>query len=269
MKYEYKLLKIGDIAGMYYYSDDLSTTLVVYGIGAPIPPDYGWLPDAKEIMKFKTDIFIPDYIGYGRSDGKFTPLNCIRTFIKLYKSFINGCIGVNYYDNSKKKLKYDRIIFIGRSFGGTYVPLLPRFEPAIKLLGLFCPVVNSKSCGSVTGEESNEDFLRSMKKDGYHHLYRGILSNEWKEHLENKDDLSPMDNIRFLSKAKLFIAHGKLDKCVHYSKSVEYYEKIKQSFPKSKNDYCLKLYPNGNHGKSTTNNASVELLEWIGIERRK
>lgn len=259
------LLKIGSIAGMYYTRVKKSDNLIIYGIGAPIPPDNGMLPDARIIEKFDCDIFVPDYIGFGRSDGIFMPKNCINTFLKLYSGFIKGCIGINSYANKKISLKYKRVIFIGRSFGGTYIPLLPRFDSSISELAIFCPVVDSKSCGSVPGEETNADFLRSMQKDGYNHLYRGILNKVWKNHLENKDDLSPMDNIATLKNSKLFIGHGKRDKCVHYSKSVVYYNKIINTFLDRKACFKLKLYPNNGHDSGMTNKAVKDFLLWIGI----
>lgn len=265
--YKTTFLKIGKIAGMWYGSDKMSKTLIVYGIGAPIPPDNGTLPDARIIYKFDTDIFVPDYIGYGRSDGVFTPENCIKTFTILYEAFSEGCYGENAYTDSKQFFKYERIIFIGRSLGGTYVPLLPRFNKAIKEVAIFSPVVDSKSCGSIKGEESNEDFLRSMKKDGYYHLYRGILAKQWENHLENKDDLSPMDNISYLKDTKLFIGHGKKDTCVNYTKSVIYYKKIKHMYPNASN-ICLKLYAKGDHGSKTTNAASYDFLNWLNLKKR-
>lgn len=263
--YKTQLLKINNIAGMHYTHDILSSTLIVYGIGAPVPPDNGMLSDSKIINKFDCDIFVPDYIGYGRSDGVFTPINCIKTFLSLYGLFIDGCYGKNYYSHLRIKLKYKRIIFIGKSLGGTYVPLLPRFNKNISEMAIFCPVVDSKSCGSIKGEETNKDFLGSMKNDGYYHLYRGVLDKVWEKHLENKDDLSPMDNITYLFKSKLFIAHGKKDICVNYTKSVVYYNKIAKQYPDRPNQFKLNLYPKGDHGISTTNNAVKDFLQWLKI----
>jgi hypothetical protein len=265
MKYQASLQRIGNIAGMHYVHERVSDTLIIYGIGAPIPPDNGTLPDAKILMRYDTDIFVPDYIGYGRSDGRFTPLNCIKTFLLLYDAFTNGCITKNAYTNVKTRLSYKRVIIIGRSLGGTYVPLLPRFNKTITELALFCPVVDSKSCGSIPGEESNVDFLRSMRKDGYYHLYRGIVSPVWEKHLENEDDLSPMDNMHFLANAKVFIAHGEKDTCVNYSKSVRYHDELLRLFPKKSKDFLLKIYPDGDHGSSTTNQASENLMRWLGL----
>lgn len=260
----YQLIRINMIAGGLYRGINKSNTLIIYGLGAPVPPDNGNLPDAPIIINNGIDIFVPDYIGYGRSDGVFTPMNCIKTFLYLYKEFKKGCIGKNSYLKDRIKLKYQRIIFIGRSFGGTYIPLLPRFNSDINELAVFYPVVDSKSCGSVKGEETNKDFLKSMKYDGYYHLYRGILNNIWKDHLENKDDLSPMDNIKYLKNVKLFIGHGKKDKCVNFSKSVKYFNNISKFYPNNCN-FKLVLYPNGDHSDKTTKKAIVDFLKWLKI----
>ena len=111
--YQTKLIRIKHIAGMLYVSNVPRNTLVIYGIGAPLMPDSGNLPDARTIMNFDADLFVPDYIGYGRSDGIFTPKNCIKTFLYLYEWIIEGCNGVNHYENNKIKLWYKRIVFIG------------------------------------------------------------------------------------------------------------------------------------------------------------
>lgn len=252
---------------MFYSSGRKTDALVIYGLGAPVVPDSGNLPDAPIILNFDTDLLVPDYIGYGRSGGRFTPKNCIRTFLLLYEQLTNGCIAHNYYENIQIKLKYKRIIFIGRSFGGTYLPLLPRFNNKIGELGIIYPAVDNKSCGSIEGEESNEDFMRSMREDGYHYLYRGILNPIWSKHLINEDGLSPMDNIPYLSDARLFIGHGKEDRVIHFSKSVNYFEKIKGFFPDRLAQFKLNLYPETGHTFETSNPACQDLLKWLNVKK--
>ncbi len=261
-----ELLRIDGIAGMHYKCGSPTNTIVIYGIGAPTLPDNGSLPDSPFILERNLDIFVPDYIGYGRSDGDFTPQNCVSTFTRLFEYFRKGCEGKNYYLGLSASLEYNRIIFIGKSFGGTYIPILPRFNSEINELALFYPVVDSKHCGTVFGEETNALFLRSMIEDGYHHLYRGILNPIWNAHLENEDNLSPMDNMDYLKDARLFIAHGKKDKVVDYSHSVEYYEKLLKRFSKQTNQFKLNLYPDGEHNKSTSNQAVQDFLDWLDIK---
>jgi hypothetical protein len=266
MKINFKTLKIGNISGTYYKSKRKTNTLVIYGIGAPIPPDNGTLPDAPILLNFGVDLFVPDYIGYGRSGGSFTPKNCLKTFLVLFEQYKTGCVGNDIYNNSQIKLKYKRVIFIGRSFGGTYIPVLPRFNNKIKELAIIYPVVDSKSCGSIKGEESNTDFLRTMFEGGYKYLYRGITNKVWEGHLENKDDLSPMDNIKYLENAKLFIGHGKKDTCVHFSKSLRYYKKISQHFPSTPDSFKLNLYTEGDHSSRTSNLAVKDFMVWLGFK---
>ncbi len=250
---------------MYYPCSHPVKQVVVYGIGAPLPPDNGTLPGADIINQAGFDLFVPDYLGYGRSDGVFTPKNCIKTFLDLYKYFTNGCVGKNALLNDKRRFKYQRVVFVGRSFGGTYIPLLPRFNPLIKELILIFPVVDSGSCGSVPGEETNKRFLESMKEDGYSHLYRGILKSQWKRHLENLDDLSPMSNIGYLSRAKMFIGHGKQDRCVSFTKSLRYGRLISRKLPKGQFEW--KFYQRGGHDTATAQKAVRDGLNWLNTRK--
>jgi predicted esterase len=75
--------------------------------------------------------------------------------------------------------------------------------------------------------------------------------------------VSPLDNIKYLKNAKLFIAHGKKDKCIHYSKSISYYKKILKNFPRSGGRFKLNLYPKGGHDYTTTQLAVSDFLKWI------
>jgi len=260
-----KLLRIGGIAGMFYTTGRKTDTIVVYGIGAPLVPDSGNLPDAPYILKHNVDLFVPDYIGYGRSDGTCTPVGCIKTFLELYEAFLGGVIAESHYEKLKISLEYKRIIFIGRSFGATYVTLLPKFNPDIKEICSIYGALNNKACGDYPGEESNEDWLSAMEKDGYHHLYRGILSKKWKGHLNNEDGLSPMDNVKYLRNAKVFIAHSRDDRVLHYSQSENYYNKIISELTGKESQFKLQLYKGTGHDPGTSNRAVADFLDWLKV----
>jgi len=262
----FQLLRFGEIAGSHYPGSQSSDILVIYGIGAPRVPDCGDLPDAQTILKHNIDIYVPDYLGNGRSDGIFTPTNCIKTFVDLNSAFKSGTVGKNASKRIEMPFQYKRIIFIGRSFGAIYIPVLPRFDNTIQELAVLSPVLNTKSQGSEKDEESAEDFLRSMERDGYHHLYRGVLSKEWRKHLRNEDDLSPIDNLLCLQNSRLFIGHGMKDPVIHYSKSIEFYNKLIEQFPERTEQFRIQLYPEGDHGKRTTNLAIEDFLEWIKVD---
>jgi hypothetical protein len=262
-----QLISIDGISGMYYQQSSHPTTIVIYGLGAPVVPDSGTLFEAQSILKYQTDLLVPDYIGYGRSDGTCTPDNCIQTFLQLDEQLTQGCRGRNFYLNTEVQLKYSTIIYIGRSFGGTYVPLLPRYNPSITQLGIIFPAVDNASCGSIEGEESNEDFMRAMLEGGYKYLYRGIDQPVWQDHLQNADGLSPMDNIEHLAATRLFIAHGKQDACINYTKSEKYYQKILATLPDQADQFKLKIYENGGHNSQTASEACEDILNWFQIPK--
>lgn len=263
-----ELLRIGDISGMLYQNNDpKSSKLVIYALGAPVPPDGGNLPDAPVILRSNVDLFVPDYIGYGRSDGVFTPMNCIRTFLRLHKLFSNGCLATNSYKNIKKRLKYDEIFLIGRSFGGYYLPLLPRFDNKIKNIALIYPVVDYVNTGKITGEEKGWFFIKALLNDGYRYLYRGIEPKVWQKHFLHQDGLCPLDNIKFLKNTRLFIGHGKKDSNIHFSRSVDYFNKITAFFPNRKAQFNLRLYA-GSHSITTSNPAVRDYLKWINKKNK-
>lgn len=248
---------------MYYRSGKMTDTLVIYGRGAPVAPDNGNLPEAVVLNEYSVDMLVPDYIGNGRSGGRFMPLNCIKTFLILFEQIQKGCIATNYYQKQKFRLKYRRIIFVGRSFGGTYVPLLPRYNPQITDLAVIFPAIDNPSCGSIPGEESNQDFMNAMLQDGYRYLYRGIGSQIWQDHLEGKDDLLPAMNIKYLKYCRIFIGHGKKDTLIHYSKSAKYFQLLQAKLKKDQS--TLVLYPQSGHDNQTAIDALRDCLDWFKV----
>lgn len=272
MKTQYKVLqlKIGGIFGNLYYRKEpnQARNLVIYGIGAPVIPDPGNLPDARIIMQYDTDLFVPDYIGYARSDGVHTPMNCVQTFLDLYDQFTDGCTGVNKYSDVSIHLQYDRILFAGKSYGGIYVPLLPRFNSEIKEICVIYGSVNNAACDDFPELETNDKFMTAMRENGYHHLYRGILNPMWEKHLNNEDDLAPVQpqNVAALTEAKVFIGHGTEDPYIHYSIAEDYYNRIIAAHPEYKSNYKLKLYKGG-HDSKVSAKIMRDFLNWVGVEK--
>lgn len=264
-----RTVRIGSISGTYYTVPGNTTdNLVIYGIGAPMIPDFGYLDDASYIMDFDTDLFVPDYIGYGRSEGVFTPQNTIKTFLQLYDDFTQGVKAISHYEHFEKKLCYKNIYFVGASFGGAYVTLLPRYNTNIRNICALFPVLDWSQIGKKDREETVEQFFNAMIQDGYQYMYRGILRPEWKKHFKGEDDLSPIDNIQYMQNARLFIGHGKNDSNIHYSNSQRYFSKLTERFPQNSKQYMLKLYA-GDHGPATSNLGIQDYLSWIQMPRVK
>lgn len=267
MRYEHHLIKIGGIAGNLYTRGSRKDTVVVYGKGAPGVPDSGNIDIAPTVLARNLDLFVPDYIGFGRSDGRFTPMNCINTFLELNKSLKEGCTGIDYGSMAEFRLKYKRVVNIGASFGGRFLPILPKFDKSVKEIGILYSAMDVSSYGNLgMPEEKISDFMRVMRKAGYYHMYRGITGKEWKKHWANKDDLAPVNNIEYLKDIKVFLAHGMLDDDINYVRSKQYYDKIAEAFPKKAGKtLVLKLYRNGGHGSTTGIPAIKDYLRWIGL----
>lgn len=247
-----KLETIGDIRGVFYSkSKKKSKSLILYAKGAPTLPDDGELEDSEIILDFDIDIFVPDYLGYGRSNGIFTPQNCIKTFISLNSHF------KNYYQN---------IYFVGFSFGGAIVSLLPKFNKEINNLCLISPILDYGAQGSKSGEETIDDFFRTMEHAGYKHLYRGIAKKVWRDHFSNKDKLYPKHNIKHLSDKKVFLSHGRKDSVIHYAKTVSFYNSLHTAFPENENNFRLNIYDHG-HDKKTRLLALHDYAVFAGIKR--
>lgn len=266
--FEVKIVRVKNITGAFYQiPGSKNRRLVIYAKGAPTVPDDGKAVDVPVILDYEVDLFIPDYLGYGRSEGAFTPEGCIQTLLNLYEYFTKGCELVSNYGKLKIQTKYKEIYFIGMSFGGAYVPLLPRFNPKIKNICLLCPVLDYKSQGKIKKEEKITDFMDAMTKDGYQHLYRGITDTIWKKHFKNNDGFSPMDNIQFLKNSKVFIGHGTEDQSIHHSKSIKYYQKLLKLFPHKSENFALKIYKGGDHSSKTTHHAIKDYFSWVGVPR--
>ncbi len=259
---------MGKICGVYYTCGKKTNTILVWALGGPTVPDNGNLSSASIILNKGVDIFIPDYIGFGRSEGVFTPVNCIKTLLLSFKYLTKGVNCICVYDRLEMFLKYSHIIFIGKSLGGAYVPLLPKFNKNIKEICVISGALDQSEQGAVKPEETNADFVRTIEKSGYRYLYKGFVENKklWWKHLNDLDGLSPMDNLKYLNNARIFVAHGKKDDVVHYSKATKYIKALTDKFPDKKNQFKLKLYDNGDHYEKTVNIATRDFLDWIRVK---
>lgn len=268
MKFETYTLRIGSITGTFYTRGTRrKRNIVIWGKGAPTVPDNGGMLFAPAVLARNCDLFVFDYIGNGRSEGAFTPMNCVRTFLVLFDAFSRGCTGTEYYSMKRFRLKYRRVIPAGHSFGGRFLPQLHRFDKRIKEIGIFSSAMDTAKYGDLgKPEEKVTDFNRVMKNAGYAHLYRGILSKEWQRHWANKDSLAPANCIKDVKEVKVFIAHGKKDLSINYVRSKEYYNRIAAMFPeKAGKTLVLKIYP-GDHGPKTTIPAVKDFLKWIKVK---
>src|SRR5688500_10509205 len=107
------LIKIKQVVGYLYLPDRPNGTAVIWCKGGPSLGDNG-NSDLWPFLKRKNiTLFIPDYIGYCRSDGKFDFKSCIETITESEK-FLNGDIeALDTLTGEKLKSKIKKMILVG------------------------------------------------------------------------------------------------------------------------------------------------------------
>lgn len=158
-------------------------------------------------------------------------------------------------------VRYERFVFLGLSYGGGVVPLLPRFDASIDTVGMFYPVTEYSSFGKCgVAEETVEDFLGAVYR-GFSNQYRGIDRAEWTSHFRDRSGLTPLANIKYLEDARVFLAHGTVDQSIYYKKTEKYYEILHERFPK--NNIVYREYLGKRHGSETMIPATIDFIEWL------
>jgi len=240
----------------YLYSQKkLPSSFIIYLGGAPGYGDQGNSERGIKVAELGWGYLAPDYIGYNRSDGKFSFKGCLET-IKKTEEFLLGKIKGIRADKFKKKIfhikpgKIKRIVVAGSSFGGAIAPFLSLLNSTtIKEIVLIAPVTDWKKLNKINRQEI-EVFLTSILIK-MRNIYRRANTKEWKA-IVNGSNLktNPIYNIHLLKDKKVYIFHGNKDKSIPWKLSYEYYNKIK-SFLENESVYFF-LIKNGDHSWKTS-----------------
>ena len=261
-----ELLKFWKLIWAFYRAKNPLHKLIIVWIWAPNLVDVDNLRNAYILTDAWYDVIVPDYYGFCRSEGKFTPMNSIRTFLDT-KKFFSDWIATNVYTWENFKISYKDFIFLGLSYGWGAALLLPKFDKTIKKIWVFYPITNYTSLGKYWGkEETVEDFLNSINL-WFKKIYKWINLPVWEKHFEDKTNLIPLENIKYLKNTTLFLAHGTKDISICYEKTKEFYEKLKKLNPQG--NYCCNLYENLWHGKETMIPATIDFIKRLDSHKCK
>ncbi len=251
MKTEIKFISIGSqvIATLYYHKDYKYT--LIRTAGAPTVPERKSLAHLAVAEEKKTNIIIPDYIGFGRSSGIFNLKNCVKTVVDCI-DFANGRLkGKELIDGKDIKLNSKKVLVVGSSFGGGVVPLIRKFYPNIKDLkyvGLLYPVTDWEKLGNNEfGPEEDMDKFDKLMTNVYFNIYNGYEKSEFYQFVrKNKEYLkkyNPIDNTNLLKDSTVFIAHGNKDNTINWERSRDYYNKLNSEGTKT----YFNLFRNSGH----------------------
>jgi pimeloyl-ACP methyl ester carboxylesterase len=87
------------------------------------------------------DVVRPDWYGFGRSDGVFTPDTCFQTIVDSYRYFDEGGVVLDTRTRQEYYAKYEQIVLIGGSFGAWFAGRIGEYLPDIVQIGLFYPAL--------------------------------------------------------------------------------------------------------------------------------
>jgi esterase/lipase len=223
----------------------------------------GWmpvLPDDKDIsvwyscLAWGWDVLCPEYYGFGRSDGMFTPEACVQTLIESKKMFLWGQVrDVNTQQDII--VHYETIVFVGFSFGWFFVPRLPK-EILWDRICLICPALSFATMGKIGYPEESYEQAQLFVHEGFaKHQYRGYDDATWREFHHDKRGMSLDQTITHLQNVNVFVAHGWVDSCIHVSRSREFVKKLNPN-----HTMYLEL-ANSNHGSSLRAPTMPEMIK--------
>lgn len=255
-----EILKFYNLVGTFYKSNIVSKDLIIVAIGIPNLKDVDNLRNVDILNMYGYDVFVPDYYWFCRSGWKFSPKSCINTLIdsKKYFSWSNW---INVSSWEEKFYKYWRISFLGLSFWWSLVSVLPRFDKSINEIWLFYPALEFSNLWKIwKPEESVDDFYNVIDR-WYTNLYNWIKSKSFKDYFRDLTLFTPIKNIKYLNNTSVFIAHWTEDESINYSRSKDFYNKLKTL--NNSWDFIYKEYKWTWHSWVTMKYASHEFMHFL------
>lgn len=243
-----------------YYQTEGNTKLAILLWWAPELPSTA-IDEATTIWTKWFDLVRPDYYGYGRSDGFFSPKNCIQTTYDTIQVFFNELALFSIYEGEEiYPNKYEEIIIIWKSFWSRIASIMPKFDGRIKETVLLYPRLGYNNMNQLWySEESDEEFLRILFA-WYKHLYRFAEGTDPYEAMLDIEEFDSIKDCSHLKEIKVFVWHGSADDVVWSWRSKEFIEQIKKLNPDG--DYHYAEYYGLWHGGTCKEAGLKWWLHW-------
>ena len=252
-------VKTNGIIGMLYLPAKKTKSVVLHAKGGPSFGDSGKSPLWISAQKYGYALFVPDYIGYCRSDGDFNFKNCIMT-LTLSKNFLTGkSTGIEVESSKTIRPTFKEVILVGSSWGGAIVPFIDKYEySSIQTVGLIKPITDWSTQGKTKYKEENVEETANLIKFAWSNIYRGFDKSEWPDVFKgNLSEYNPINNLELLQNKTIFICHGKKDVSINWKRSLNFYKNLKLKYPETK--VYLKLFENEGH----TDEINTKGLDYI------
>lgn len=209
-----------------YFQSEWNSKLVVWLAGAPGMPSSSE-SDAALVAQWWYDFVRPDYYGYARSDGFFSPKNCIQTGYDTIQTFRQKIPVFSIYRAEELDIPYyDEIVVVWASYGGWVAGILPKIDPELKEIVLLYPLFGYDDMGQLGyQEETDEEFLRQLAL-AYKNIYR---FEEGRDAYESTLDIwsyNTLSDPSHLMDTSVFLAHGTADQVIWVGRTQQFFKQL-------------------------------------------
>ena len=153
------LVNTNEVFGYLYLPTGSIKAVVILAKGGPSFSDDGKNKVWPVCKKNNVALFVPDYLGSGRSaGGNFSMKNCLETLQLSEEALVGKQNWLDTYSGNKFQVKFTNIILVGSSWGGSIAPFYFNYNPqtVIEKLGLFSPVTEWNSQDRYLVEEETD-----------------------------------------------------------------------------------------------------------------
>ena len=216
------LIRYGDVVADYHTLSG-NTALIIRCSGMP------WLPSSDNDMPWLQtswyDVVMPDYYGYARSLGTFTPSWCIQTVLDTAKTFRSWTV-LDVRWNTSLQVHYDHIIVVGASFGGRVACMSPKFDTSLKEVVLCYPQLAPAKYGTLWLPEVTDVEFWRVAKQWYWWLICRWAEQERQEMFADQWPYIPTIHYDHLRDVSVFAWHGTADEVIHYTRTRDFCDQL-------------------------------------------
>ncbi|MBI3334338.1 alpha/beta hydrolase [Candidatus Pacearchaeota archaeon] len=198
----------------------------------------------------------PRFIGSWESYGEFSLDNCIKTIIESIEKLKSG-EAVEVWGEKKISWEIKEVAVVSSSFGSLLV-LSSLDKLSAKKIVCLGPLINIKEHNTDKRFQEQDLYtLAGFLERGWHNAFRGFDAEEWKNFVKG-NCMNPYEILQNVSGREILLLHGEDDVVVHFSRTQDYYTKIRDT-----NKASLKIYPGIGHGKILNTHAFDDVVQWL------
>ncbi len=188
------------------------------------------VPSKKSLLEFFSKkgfwVFHPRYRGTWESGGslfQYSPAKDVKDVIDgIYNGFTSAT-DMDYQKQKHYKLKPDKLVIIGTSFGGP-AALLNSSDARVDKVIAISSVIDWNKPGKAEPIDQLIEFTKIYFGNGYR-----VFKNGW-DKIQSGQFYNPINNIEQISGAKTLLIHAKFDPVCKYSEAKKFAQLTNSQF---------------------------------------